>query len=152
MKHILAVLFILIAGALNLKAQKNSSNDVLFQEIYRMDSLFFGAFNNRDLKTIGNIFSEDLEFYHDKTGLTDYAMNMKMMGDIFNNKNAPHRTLLKETMEVYPVPGFGAMQYAKHRFCHEENGQMDCSDFKFLHIWQKKDGQWKLARIVSFDH
>jgi hypothetical protein len=23
---------------------------------------------------------------------------------------------------------------------------------KFLHIWQLKDGSWKLTRVVSYDH
>ena len=137
---------------MTLKAQETTSHEVLFQEIYRMDSLLFTAFNNRDIEQVKQIFSEDLEFYHDKTGLTGYAKNIESLGELFKRENAPRRELLKETMEVYPVPGYGAVQYAQHRFCHLENGQMDCGTFKFVHVWQQNNGQWKLARIISFDH
>ena len=152
MKRILTAFAIFIACAMTLKAQETTNNESLFQEIFRMDSLLFTAFNNRNIEQVKQIFSEDLEFYHDKTGLTNYEQNIKMLGENFARGNSPRRELMKETMEVYPVPGFGAVQTASHRFCHLENGQMDCGTFKFVHIWQKKDGQWKLARIVSFDH
>ncbi|MNC99919.1 hypothetical protein D3C83_183680 [compost metagenome] len=53
---------------------------------------------------------------------------------------------------MYPIPGYGAMEVGVHRFCHVENGKEDCGNFKFVHIWQKKDGQWKITRVVSYDH
>lgn len=153
MKRTLTVLAIFCASAMGgLKAQEAGSNEALFETIYRMDSLLFAGFNNRDIEPVKQLFSKDLEFYHDKTGLTGYDKNIEMLGQMFKGENSPHRELLKETMEVYPVPGYGAVQYAQHRFCHPENGVMDCGTFKFVHIWQLKDGAWKLARIVSFDH
>jgi hypothetical protein len=133
-------------------AQQAPSNEPLFQEILTMDSLLFTAFNNRDVAAMGDIFDKDLEFYHDKTGLTGYDRNLELLGGLVNNPKAPTRTLLRESMEVYPVPGYGAIQSASHRFCHLENGVMDCGTFKFVHIWQKKPEGWKLTRIVSFDH
>ena len=151
MKRILISFVIVGACAMSVNAQE-ASKEALFQEIYEMDSLLFAGFNNRDIETIKHLFSEDLEFFHDKTGLTNYNQNIELLGDNFRRGNSPKRELLKETMEVYPVPDYGAVQTASHRFCHLENGQMDCGTFKFVHIWQKKDGQWKLARIVSFDH
>jgi len=134
------------------QAQGEMSKAALFQEIFTLDSLLFTAFNNRDIEPIKHLFSEGLEFFHDKTGLTGYAQNIEMLANNFERDNSPTRELIKETMEVYPVPGYGAVQTASHRFCHLENGQMDCGTFKFVHIWQQKNGQWKLARIVSFDH
>ncbi len=133
-------------------AQQSPSNDPLFQEILTMDSLLFTAFNNRDVAAMGDIFDKDLEFFHDKTGLTGYERNLEMLGGLVNNPKAPTRTLHRESMEVYPLPGYGAIQSASHRFCHLENGEMDCGTFKFVHIWQKKEEGWKLVRVVSFDH
>ena len=34
-----------------------------------MDKLFFDAYNSCDLKKMEQLLVEDLEFYHDKTGL-----------------------------------------------------------------------------------
>jgi hypothetical protein len=33
-------------------------------------------------------------------------------------------------------------------------GAPECpvGEAKFLHIWQLKDGTWKLTRVVSYDH
>jgi len=35
----------------------------------------FSAYNNRDLEGLMSFFSPDLEFYDDRSGLTDYAHN-----------------------------------------------------------------------------
>ena len=152
MKQKLTLLALLTAFSLSIQAQESANKEALFQEIYVMDSLLFTAFNTHDLATLGTLFSEDLEFFHDKTGLTGYAQNMEVFKTIFTNDTTPQRELIKASMEVFPVPDYGAVQTGSHRFCHLENGKMDCGTFKFVHIWQKKDGQWKLARIVSFDH
>ena len=40
-------------------------------DVYKRQ-LLFTAFNTRDLETYKNYFSEDLEFFHDKGGLTGY--------------------------------------------------------------------------------
>ncbi|MBK8565727.1 MAG: nuclear transport factor 2 family protein [Saprospiraceae bacterium] len=152
MKNLLFTIGLAIYFSAAAMAQQSPSDEPLFQEILTMDSLLFTAFNNQDVAAMGDIFDKDLEFYHDKTGLTGYDRNLELLGGLVNNPNAPTRTLLRESMEVYPVPGYGAIQSASHRFCHLENGAMDCGTFKFVHIWHKKKEGWKLTRIVSFDH
>lgn len=142
-----SVLF--FAGAISVQAQ---DREALYNAISTMDSLLFTAFNNRDIEPIKQIFSTDLEFFHDKGGLSGYDQNIQQLSANFQGGNSPQRELLRETMEVYPIPGYGAIQYAEHRFCHPENGKMECATFKFVHVWQLKDGKWKLTRVVSFDH
>ncbi|MBA4852312.1 nuclear transport factor 2 family protein [Emticicia sp. BO119] len=136
----------------NTKFASRTEGNTLYNEIAHMDSVLFNAFNNRDSVTIKNIFDESLEFYHDKGGLTNYAQNIESFKIIFGNNNGLHRELVEGSMEVYPVKDYGAMQVAAHTFCHKENGQDDCGTFKFLHIWQKKNGVWKITRVASYDH
>ncbi len=152
MKNLLGTLCFAIGFSAAAMAQQSLSNDQLYREILAMDSVLFTAFNNHDMETLSKVFSEDLEFYHDKGGLTNYAQNMEAFKANFANPNWPKRELIRGGMEVYPVPGFGAMQIGEHRFCHPENGKMDCGTFKFVHVWQKKEEGWKLTRIVSYDH
>ncbi|MCC6725396.1 MAG: nuclear transport factor 2 family protein [Saprospiraceae bacterium] len=152
MKNLLFTICFAMAFSAAAMAQPASSSDPLFREILAMDSVLFTAFNNRDLETLRKVFSEDLEFYHDKGGLTNYAQNMEAFKTNFANENWPKRELIREGMEVYSVPGFGAMQIGEHRFCHWENGKMDCGTFKYVHVWQQKDGVWKLVRVVSYGH
>lgn len=135
------------------KAQPNpESKETLFNEIARMDSLVFTALNTRDTLQFKTFFSEDLEFYHDKGGLTGYDHTINFLKSLVESKSDLRRELVKGSLKVYPIPGYGAMEIGTHRFCHMENGKEDCGNFKFIHIWQKKDGQWKITRVVSYDH
>lgn len=150
-KLIIAFLFIAASTAVTAQSQKHTDT-ALFNAIYKVDSAWFAAFNNKDLATFITFISKDLEFYHDGSGLTNYEQNIAAFKN--NGFAIPDlkRTLLKETMEVYPVPGFGAVQIAEHRFCHMENGKMDCGVFKFIHVWKQTPEGWKVTRIISVDH
>lgn len=126
----------------------------LFNTIAHMDSVMFSAFNSRNLEVMKTLFAPDVEFYNDGKGLTGYEGTMAGFKGIFENKQAAdlRRDLLKETLEVYPMPGFGAIEMGTHRFTHTENGQPVIGLMKFVHIWQYKDGQWKVTRVVSVGH
>lgn len=124
----------------------------LFSQILRMDSVLFNAFNRHDLETIKGVLSPDLEFYHDNSGKTGYDQNLEAFRGIFALPNPPRRELLLNTMEVYPIKDFGAMQIAQHRFSRVENGVEGSSIYKFVHIWKKTDTGWKVTRIISYGH
>ena len=130
-----------------------ASNE-LFAEIVHMDSVMFDAFNAHDLDKIMSTFDSSLEFYHDIGGVSDFQKNKELLGDLFerNKTTGLRRHLVPGSMEVYPIKDYGAIETGLHRFCHEENGKQDCGTFKFLHIWQKKNGQWKVTRVASYDH
>ncbi|MBK9730662.1 MAG: nuclear transport factor 2 family protein [Chitinophagaceae bacterium] len=124
----------------------------LYNEIAFMDSVLFEAYNTQNIEKVKTIFDEDLEFYHDKGGLTSYDQNIKSLQENFAKGYNVQRRLVKGTLEVYPVKDYGAMEIGAHEFCHVENGEMDCGTFKFLMIWQKKEGVWKITRVASYDH
>ena len=124
----------------------------LYDEILEMDRLLFTAFNNRDLDTTRKIFDTDLEFYHDQGGLSDYAQAIENSRALFEADTGLTRELMIESLGVHPIPGYGAVQTGKHRFCHPENGVMDCGVFDFLHIWKKTGNTWTLTRVVSYSH
>ena len=154
MRLLLMAVLLLGAGAfVNGQSEKDSlSQQSLYKEIVRMDSILFTAFNKRDIAKFGSLFTRDLEFYHDKGGLTGYEYTMNFMKDVAKNNNGLRRDLVKGSVEIYPIPGYGAMQIGEHSFCHLENGKQDCGTFKFVHIWQKKNDEWKISRVVSYDH
>lgn len=117
-----------------------------------MDSILFSAFNTRDIEKFKSLFATDLEFYHDKGGLTNYDYTINALKETAKRNDGLRRELVKGSLEVYPVPGYGAMQIGAHTFCHMEKGKQDCGTFKFVHIWQKKNNEWKITRVVSYDH
>ena len=61
------------------------------------------------------------------------------------------RELVPGSLEVYPLPSYGAIQVGTHRFLHpQEPGSI--GQARFIHVWQKTDGAWKLRRVISYDH
>ncbi len=124
----------------------------LYKEIFHEDSLLFAAFNSRNVEAFKNYFTEDLEFYHDKGGLTNYDHTINFLITTAKQNSNLKRELVKGSLEVYPIQGYGAMEIGQHQFCHTENGKNDCGIFKFVQVWQKKDDQWKVTRVISYDH
>ncbi|MBS1918081.1 MAG: nuclear transport factor 2 family protein [Bacteroidetes bacterium] len=129
-----------------------STNTELYNTIAHMDSVLFDAYNAHDINEIKKYFTEDLEFYHDKGGLSNYTENVTGFTQVFQNNKDIRRDLVPGTLEVYPVKNFGAMEIGEHRFCHTENGQQICGTFKFAMIWQLKNGEWKISRVISYGH
>lgn len=142
-------LFSLCTGVM---AQTQKASDTLYNKIERLDSALFNAFNSRDTTAFKKFFTEDLEFYHDKGGLTGYAETIDFMRSTVKANNELRRDVVPGTLEVYPIPNYGAMEIGAHKFCHTENGKQDCGTFKFVHIWKKIGDVWKITRVVSYGH
>ena len=126
----------------------------LFDTIARMDSLLFDAFNTRNLDKLKVFFSDDLEFYHDLGGVTGYKQNMEAFERTFLSERRLRRQLIRESLEVYPIKDFGAVEIGVHRFYATEKGQREklSSEAKFTQLWQNRNGAWKITRIISYGH
>ena len=46
---------------------------------------------------------------------------------------------------------YGAIYSDTHRFCQFGAGKCEGIG-RFMHIWQNKGGEWKVTRIISYDH
>jgi hypothetical protein len=131
-------------------AQTDAQSDVLFSTIKALDAKLFNAYNHCDLTTMGEMVSEDLEFYHDQTGLLVgrapflLAIKQNVCGKV-------QRTLIENTLEVYPLKGYGAVEIGIHRF-HHPNEPGNVGDAKFVTLWQNKDGVWRVTRVISYEH
>lgn len=126
----------------------------LYAEINRADSLMFVAFNAHDLDGLMAYFDEGLEFFHDKGGLSDYRQTKEGFSALFRNNQQTglRRDLVVGSMEVYPISNYGAVATSQHRFCHREGGKMDCGTFKNIMVWKKVNNEWKVTRVISYDH
>lgn len=124
----------------------------LSEEIAAADSAMFAAFNTRDLGALRMMFTADLEFYHDQSGLTTYDENMAAFERLFARNDGLRRDLVPGSLEVYPVGDDGAIEVGEHTFCHTEAGTEDCGTFPFVMVWRKEAGTWKVARVISYGH
>jgi ketosteroid isomerase-like protein len=125
---------------------------LLASTIAAQDKAFFAAYNTCDLKTLGSMVTDDLEFYHDKTGLA--TGRQSFLESIQNNIcGKVTRELVPGTLEVYPLAGYGAVEIGTHRFQHpwvQDHGVV--GEAKFVMVWQNKGGVWKIARVISYGH
>ena len=148
-----ACLIGLIAGeSLSLGSPAASPSQHLYEEVKRLDAVLSEAFNKHDVNKLKSLFADDLEFYQDNEGLVGYDQTVKDFESMFAQGNNMTRELVRDTLEVYPVKDYGAIEIGEHRFCHVENGKNECGTFRFVHIWRKKDGEWKISRAISYSH
>lgn len=124
--------------------------DHLFDTISALDTKLFDAYNTCDLKTLSNLVSEDLEFYHDKTGL---AVGRETFINAIRNNicNKTHRTLTPGSLEVHRLAHYGAVEIGLHTFSHP-GLDTDPGQAKFITVWRYKDGSWQMTRAISYDH
>jgi hypothetical protein len=146
------LMLLLVSGCCRLEAQNKVADDSLYRQISHMDEVLFNAFNQRDIQTFKKLFTTDLEFYHDKGGFTDYDYTVRSLETTAALNNGLRRDLVPGSLEVYPIPNYGAMEIGAHKFCHTENGKLDCGTFKFVHIWKRVGNEWKISRVVSYGH
>ena len=126
------------------------SDQELTKAVEALDTQLFDAYNNCNLDKLGTMVADDLEFYHDKTGLA--VGKQVFLEAIKNNICAKvQRKLVAGSLEVYPLKGYGAVEIGVHRFYHPGDPS-NVGEAKFVQLWQYKDGAWKVARVISYDH
>jgi hypothetical protein len=122
----------------------------LYGEIKRMDATLSDAFDSHDINKLKLLFTEDLEFYQDNEGLVRYEQTVRDFEGLFAQGNNMRRKLVEGSLEVYPIKDYGAIEMGAHQFCHLENRKDECGTFRFVHLWRKGDGAWKISRVVSY--
>lgn len=130
---------------------KIGSQEELEKTIAALDTALFTAYNTCDLAKFKSMLADDVEFYHDKAGITLGKENLTEA--IRNNICGKVTRELVGKLEVYPMKGIGAVEIGIHRFHHpgEQNGE-GVGEAQFIHLWVYKDGAWKVSRVLSFDH
>jgi hypothetical protein len=122
-------------------------NPKLYDTIVYLDSIFFNAYNTCDMELQSEFYSDNIEFFHDQGGLSNSKQDI--LAAIKNNicgKVTRERT--KESIEVYPIANYGAIEIGLHRFHNNvENSTSDPS--KFIIFWQKINGRWIVGKVVS---
>jgi ketosteroid isomerase-like protein len=144
---------ILHTGEQPMYAPRIATNRTTLRDtIAQLDKTLFDAYNSHDLEKMLSFFSPDLEFFHDLGGLSNFEDNKKAFEENFKAKKKITRTLVENSLEVYPIKDYGAIQVAEHTFCNSESSSEGCSTVKFVHVWQQKNNVWKITRIVSYAH
>jgi uncharacterized protein DUF4440/uncharacterized protein DUF3471 len=152
-----AVAMVVLASALVAQNEK----DDLSATILIQDGMFWNAYNQCDVEKMSQFFWPDVEFYHDKGGPTLglSALTASLRNNLCGRPDFRlRREALPSTIHVYPLQKdgvtYGAVLSGEHYFYINEKGKAEYRDglAKFFHVWLLKDGTWKMARVVSYDH
>ena len=121
----------------------------LYDTIVNLDSVFFNAYNTCNIDVQAAFYSDSIEFYHDQGGLITSKQDI-LDATKRNICGKVTRELVKGSIEVYPISGYGAVEMGLHKFhnnTQEENSPSKIG--KFVIIWQHKAHQWKIRRVIS---
>ena len=134
----------------------------LADEIRQADAEFFRAFfDTCDMAAVRRFVADDFEMIHDKGGVVARSGPefVKIAQD--KCKRQSHgtdflstRKLVPESLQVYPIQDDGAIETGTHTFYAMNAGEPDrlTETGRFTHYWKQENGQWKLLRVLSYDH
>jgi len=121
------------------------------------DDAFWRAFNACDGASMATFFAEDVEFYHDITGLTrsrPAVVASLIKGPCGTPGLHMRRELVPQSVIFQTIPRYGAMLIGDHLFYAREGQapERPATIARFLVIWERQSGHWLMSRIVSYDH
>ncbi len=135
----------------------------LTRQIAERDSEFFRLFfEGCDPRRVRAMMADDVEMYHDKGGfvwrgaeaaVADYskACAERQKPGAWRSR----RELVRGSLRVDPVPGYGAIEEGVHLFYERQGDGPErlAGRARFIQLWALgADGGWRLARIFSFAH
>ena len=124
---------------------------LLYDTIVSLDSIFFNYYNtcNVNLAKYAAFYSDSLEFYHDKGGFDPSKENI-VRRTKENICGKITRELVPGSIEVYPIKDYGAVEMGLHKFHnHTEKEVTPPNASKFVILWQHKNNEWKITRVIS---
>ena len=117
-----------------------------------LDTALFDSYNKCDLEKFASFFVNDVEFYHDQGGVTlgRAALTDSVKKNICGKVT---RELVPGSLKVFYMKGYGLLETGVHRFHHPGHEDTEgVGEGQFIHLWQYKDGAWKISRVISYDH
>jgi hypothetical protein len=129
-------------------------SESLEQSIRRLDGEVFDAFNRcsdpAQLDIHASYFATNVEFYHDNGGVTWNRADM--LANTRKNACGHYtRKLIPDSIAVYPIKDFGAIELGSHRFCQVETGKCE-GVADFVMIWHQASKGWEITRVLSYGH
>lgn len=119
----------------------------LYHTIVKMDSIYFDTYNRCKIAQMDSLTADDIEFYHDRGGFSH--SKKELLASIQKNIcGKVTRILTPGSIEVYEIPGYGAVQFGYHSF-RNINEPGESHPRKFVTLWRLKNGRWQITRVIS---
>ncbi len=143
-----------IAGPIPAQSTNSTATE---SKVKALDAEFWNAYNQCTVEDFRKYLTNDLEFYHDKGGLTtglEKMLTLVKTGICGKPDTRLRREAIEETVQFFPLNNYGGILTGEHLFYLSEKGQPErlIEKAKFTHVWQETNGQLKMARVLSYDH
>ena len=100
------------------------------------------------LKKQESIYSDTIEFFHDKAGLINSKSEI-ILGTKNNICGKVTRYIIPGSIEVYPIHNYGAVEIGFHRFYNNQEPDAASKPSKFIIVWKKEKENWTITKVVS---
>ena len=154
---IVAVLTVAEASASPVVAQQTTTAPTDAEAALRAaDAGYWRAYNACDAAGMSAYIADDVEFYHDKGGLTrtKQALVDSTMKGICGNPNFRIRRVADANIRFDPIPGYGGVLSGDHLFFATEPGMPERQTGRatFVALWHVDQGHWTMTRVLSLSH
>lgn len=131
-----------------LETEYTPINKELYNVIVALDKEYFDAYNSCDMEKQKSLYSENLEFFHDKGGVSTSKQDV-LTAIEENICGKVTRTLLEGSIEVYPIKDYGAIEIGYHKFYNNQEPNAKSKANKFILVWKNEDGKWLITKVIS---
>jgi hypothetical protein len=123
------------------------------------DEAYWAAYNRADPAAMNAMLADDAEFYHDRGGaLIGKAALSKANEVMKTNTDRLRREPVAGSVRFSPLRRdeqvYGAVVSGEHQFFVTAQGkaEVEAGRARFTQLMLLKGTQWKVSRILSYDH
>jgi hypothetical protein len=149
---------LLLAGSI---ARAADAPDAAIAAVAERERVFWKSYNDCAVADMPALIAEDVEFYHDRGGITlgrDALVESVRKNLCSNPDFRIRREEVPGTVRVFALEKdgvvYGAVVSGEHTFDIVEKGKAPVRDglARFTTLWLLRDGAWRMSRVLSYDH
>ena len=101
------------------------------------------------------VYATDVEFFHDQVGRTLYrdaviaTFRDKFEGDYVERHQTVQRELIKQSLRLFPIPGYGVLEVGNHRFTISTRESKRATA---ITVGTNVDHPAQIKLAISYDH
>jgi hypothetical protein len=138
-----------------------TGDEKVTKTVLEKDALFWTGYNTCNYEQMSEFLTDDVEFYHDKGGITlgKSALVDSIRKNLCSNPSfRTRREAETGTVRVYLMKNsnvtYGAIVSGDHYFFNSYDRKPEKREgiAKFMSLWILKGNTWKMSKILSYDH
>jgi hypothetical protein len=131
------------------------------RKVNELDAALFQRFNHRNSEAMRPFYATDVEFFHDQVGRTPNqdaviaTFRNKFEGDYVERHQIVRRELIKQSLRLFPIPGYGVLEVGSHRFIVSTRGSKLATGVTvgtFVHVIKIVEHGEQIKMALSYDH